>query len=128
MPLQNFYSGFPCPNWLNFSSAQHILYHSRLSELVSESRVVFERLKLAGDFLWPNPNKNGVYGMPKFDYNLALYPLQIRPQHIYYEQHYAKVLGNEKGRGWGSQLLFKLRICFRTVAVEVFSSKYFRFL
>jgi hypothetical protein len=29
--------------------------------------------------------------MTKFDYNLALYPLQIRPQHIYYEQHYAKV-------------------------------------
>ncbi len=42
--------------------------------------------------------KQGVWDpMPKFNYNLALYPLQIRPQHIYYEQHYAKVY--DKGSG-----------------------------
>jgi hypothetical protein len=35
--------------------------------------------------------------MGLYDYNLALYPLQIRPQHIYYEQHYAKAY--DKGSG-----------------------------
>ncbi len=55
--------------------------------------------------------KQGVWdSMLKFDYNLALYPLQIRPQHIFFEQHYAKVYdswGNEKGGGWGSKLLLE---------------------